>query len=73
MKEPFAMFPRRLLRAGLSRRELIVLLCLLSYKNNDGEAWVSHETIAADTGMNFMHVDRTIKSLIQKEMIKENA
>ena len=72
MCEPFAIFPRRMLRAGLSHREQSVLLCLLSYKNNDGEAWPSRATIATDTGLHISNVHKAVKSLAQKGVIAMN-
>lgn len=69
MCDRFSMFPHQLLRAGLSRHELLVLLCLLSYRNGDGQAWPYRATIAEDTGINVRHVHSAVKSLTQKGMI----
>lgn len=69
MQEPFAIFPRRLLRAGLSRREQSVLLCLLSYIDNDRDVCPSRSAIANDTGIHLSHVHASVKSLAQKGMI----
>lgn len=66
----FAMFPAHLLRAGLSRRELLVLLCLLSFRNADGYAWPSRSKIAAETGLRISHVHETVKLLASKGIIK---
>ena len=69
MCDRFSMFPHQLLRAGLSRHELLVLLCLLSYRNGDGQAWPYRATIAEDTGINVRHVHSAVKSLAKKGMI----
>ena len=70
MCDPFAMFPRHMLRAGLSRRELLVLLCLLSYRNGDGHAWPSRPKISADTGLRISHVHEAVRSLAGKGIIR---
>lgn len=70
MCEPFAMFPRRLLHSGLSRRELLVLLCVLSYRNVDGQAWPSRSKIAAETGLSVSHVHEAVKSLADRGFIR---
>lgn len=66
----FAMFPRHMLRAGLSRRELLVLLCLLSYRNGDGQAWPSRSKIATETGLSVSHVHEAVKSLAGRGFIR---
>ena len=65
----FAMFPAHLLRAGLSHREQSVMLCLLSYRNSDGQAWPSRSKIAADTGLRISHVHESVRSLAGKGFI----
>ena len=70
MCDPFAIFPRHMLRAGLSRRELLVLLCLLSYRNGDGHAWPSRPKISADTGLRISHVHESVRSLAGRGIIR---
>lgn len=66
----FAMFPAHLLRAGLTLREQSVLLCLLSYRNGDGQAWPYRATIADDTGIKVRHVHDAVRSLAGKGIIR---
>ena len=69
----FAMFPAHLLRAGLTLREQSVLLCLLSYRNSNGQAWPSRSVISRDTGIHIPHIYQAVKSLAQKGVITIDA
>lgn len=69
MCNQFAMFPAHLLRAGLSLHEMSVLLCLLSYRNGNGQAWPSRAVVSRDTGIHISHVHRAVKSLAQRGVI----
>ena len=69
MQNTVAIFPHHMLRAGLSRNELLVLSCLLSYRNGGEQVCPSRATIARDTGIHVSHVHRAVKSLAQKGMI----
>lgn len=69
MQDVIVIFPHHILRAGLSRNELLVLSCLLSFRNGDEQVCPSRATIAEHTGINVRQVNRAVKSLAQKGMI----
>ena len=68
MQETIAIFPHHILRAGLSRNELLVLSFLLSYRNGDEQVCPSRATIAEHTGINVRQVNRAVslKKIWQK-------
>ncbi len=69
----FFMVPNLIFQLELKPRELAVYSCLLKYCGEDMTCYPSHRTIGKDCCMNVSTVQKAIKGLVNKGLVKKKA